>query len=105
MDREGLAAYGCKFEYASQCDDVLRDRIIVPVKRGMRRRFLEKDRLRFDQFTSVHAATYHVGISVRTGVETISLNHCVTSSMLLMFNTAAVSARTRWHRAAFSARD
>ena len=33
MDREGLAAYGCKFEDTSQRNDVLRNRVIVPIKR------------------------------------------------------------------------
>src|SRR6266403_872130 len=72
----------------------------------MCRRFLEKDGFRFDQFTSTHATTHHMGISVRTSIETICSDHCVTTSLiLLMFNTAAVSARTCWQRAAFSARD
>ncbi len=46
MDRECLAALGCKFEYASQCNDVLRDRIVVQSNDEMRGRFLEEDRFR-----------------------------------------------------------
>lgn len=33
MDREFLTAHGCKFEDTCQRKNVLRDRIIVPVKR------------------------------------------------------------------------
>src|ERR1700688_4556399 len=71
-------------------------------------RFFEKDGYRFHQFTAADAATYHVGISVRTSIKTIRSDHTLTLSFsvtLLMFKTAAVSARTRWQRAAFSARD
>jgi hypothetical protein len=32
MDRECLAAYGCKFEHTRQREDVLRNRIVVPVE-------------------------------------------------------------------------
>src|ERR1700732_885641 len=75
MDRECLAGFGCKLEYTGQRDDVLRNRVIVPVKRRMCRRLLEKDGLRFDQFTSRYAATDHMGVAIRTGIEPISPNH------------------------------
>jgi hypothetical protein len=53
MDRECLAAQGCEFEYAGQRDDVLRNGIVVPIERRMRRRFLEKNGLRFNKFISL----------------------------------------------------
>src|SRR5277367_4050584 len=61
----------------------------------MRRRFLEKDGFRFDNFAHAYAAALHMGISVGTSIETIRSDHCAISAMLLMFNIAAVSARTR----------
>src|ERR1700675_298897 len=74
----------------------------------MCRRFFEKDGFRFHQFTATHATAYHVGISVGTSIKTIRSDHTAMLSFsvtLLIFSTAAVSARTRWQRAAFSARD
>jgi hypothetical protein len=43
MDRESLSACGRKFKHTGQGDDILRDGIVVPIERGMRRCFLEKD--------------------------------------------------------------
>jgi hypothetical protein len=71
----------------------------------MGRRSLEFDGLRFDQLTPTHSTPYHMRVSVRTGIEMIGPDHCVTSLKLLMFNTAAVSARTSRQSVTFSIRD
>src|SRR3984957_12699561 len=106
MDGERLAAHRCEFQYASQRKHILRDRIIVPVKRGMRRRFFEEDGFRLDQCTAAYTTTFHVGISVRTSIETKRSDHTVTLSFsVMLFNTAAVWARTRRQSAGFSERD
>ena len=60
-----------------------------------------------DQNACAYAAAYHMRVPVRTRVEMIGSDHGVAASMLmlLMCKTAAVSARTRRQRAAFSIRD
>jgi hypothetical protein len=105
MDGECLAAYGCEFEYTSQRKNVLGGRIVVPVEGRMGRRFLEVDGFGFDQLIRSNAATDHMGIPVRTGIEMKGSDHFATSSRLLMFNIAAVSTRTCRQRSAFSIRD
>src|SRR5215813_3839437 len=124
-DGECLTTYSCKFEHTGQRNDVLRNWVIVPVIRGMGWRFVEEDGLRVNQFTFIDAATHHMRISIGTGVETVSADHFSTSlvkvraarhaipdfacaagwPILLSFNTSAVSARTCWHKVAFSMSD
>src|SRR5215470_10289316 len=112
MDRECFATYGREFEHTGQCNDVLRDGVVMPVIRGVGRRLLEKDCLRCDEFAFTNATTHHMRVSVGTSVETISADHISISlvtlgrhaildlasiagwEMLSRFNTFAVSART-----------
>ena len=48
-----------KFEDTGQRNDVLRNRAVCQSSYEWGRRLLEKDRLRFHQFTSTHAPTYN----------------------------------------------
>jgi hypothetical protein len=61
MNDEGIAA-SREFQDTSQCDDVLRDGVVLPG--GMARRLLEMDGFRLDQLTAADAAHFHMGISV-----------------------------------------
>ena len=107
MDGEGLASDGAEFEYTGERNDVLRNWIVMPVKGGMRRRFLEQDRLRIHQFAPVYTAAHDVRIPVRPPCTTDKLESFSVSlvMMLLMFKISAVSARSRWANAGFSMSD
>jgi len=43
MDGKRLAPYRLEFKYSSQCDDLLRNWVIVPVKGGVGGRLFEVD--------------------------------------------------------------
>src|SRR5262249_55252871 len=102
MDCKFFAAYGPEFEDTGQCNDVLRNRIVVPVKGRMWWRFLKMDRFHFDQYIFTHASTLHVGVPILTCIQIVCSDHCC---MLLICNTAAVSARIWRLSAVLSMRD
>src|SRR4051812_35303550 len=64
VNRECLSIRGGKLENAPESEDVLQRGSVVPVEVGMHRRFLELDRLRFDEHPCADAALFDVGIAV-----------------------------------------
>jgi len=61
-------------------------RVIVPVKRRVGRRFLEKNGPGFNQFTFTKAAAHNVRISIGTSVKTIP-QYVITLAGVLEFTT------------------